>query len=92
MYKKFKINVSEVDLNNNLTLLKEHHPWFKDLNSQSLQQANRNLLTGFKNFFEGRGDFPTRKSKKNNNYSFQVPQNYQINLPHQRSICLKSVG
>jgi putative transposase len=80
MYKKFKINISEIDLNNNLTSLKELHPWLKDLNSQSLQQANRNLLTGFKNFFEGNGAYPTRKSKKNNNFSFQVPQNYQINL------------
>jgi putative transposase len=80
MYSKFKINVSEVDLNNNLTSLKELHPWLKDLNSQSLQHANRNLLTGFKNFFEGNGAYPTRKNKKNNKFSFQVPQNYQINL------------
>lgn len=80
MYKKFKINVSEVNLNNNLTLLKELHPWLKDLNSQSLQQANKNLLNGFKNFFEGNGAYPARKSRKNNNFSFQVPQNYQLNL------------
>jgi putative transposase len=37
-------------------------------------------LTGFKNFFEGNGSYPTRKSKKSNHFSFQVPQNYQINL------------
>jgi len=80
MYSKFKINVTEIDLNNNLKLLKELHPWLKDQNSQSLQQANKNLLTGFKNFFEGNGAYPTRKNKKDQNFSFQVPQNYQINL------------
>ncbi|KXS42141.1 MAG: transposase [Methanolobus sp. T82-4] len=91
MYSKFKINVSEIDLNNNLTSLKELHPWLRDLNSQSLQQANRNLLTGFKNFFEGNGSYPTRKSKKYNNFSFQVPQNYQINLTTSK-IYLPKIG
>ncbi|WP_319507317.1 RNA-guided endonuclease TnpB family protein [uncultured Methanolobus sp.] len=91
MYSKFKINVSEIDLNNNLTSLKELHPWLKDLNSQSLQQANRNLLTGFKNFFEGNSDYPTKKSRKDNNFSFQVPQNYQINLTSSK-IYLPKIG
>lgn len=91
MYSKFKINVSEIDLNNALTSLKELHPWLKDLNSQSLQQANKNLLTGFKNFFEGNGAYPTRKSKKDNNFSFQVPQNYQINLTSSK-IYLPKIG
>ncbi|MDW7731937.1 MAG: RNA-guided endonuclease TnpB family protein [Methanolobus sp.] len=91
MYSKFKINVSEIDLNNNLKLLKELHPWLKDLNSQSLQQANRNLLIGFKNFFEGNADYPTRKSKKDNNFSFQIPQNYQINLTSSK-IYLPKIG
>ncbi|MBP1909899.1 RNA-guided endonuclease InsQ/TnpB family protein [Methanolobus bombayensis] len=91
MYSKFKINISEIDLNNNLTSLKELHPWMKDLNSQSLQQANRNLLTGFKNFFEGNGAYPTRKSKKDNIFSFQVPQNYQINLTSSK-IYLPKIG
>ncbi|MBP1910035.1 putative transposase [Methanolobus bombayensis] len=91
MYSKFKINVTEVDLNNNLTSLKEQYLWLKDLNSQSLQQANRNLLTGFKNFFEGNGRYPTKKSKRNNNLSFQVPQNYQINLTTSK-IYLPKIG
>ncbi|TQD23411.1 RNA-guided endonuclease TnpB family protein [Methanolobus vulcani] len=91
MYSKFKINVSEIDLNNNLISLKEFHPWLKDLNSQSLQQANRNLLTGFKNFFEGNGSYPTRKNKRDNDFSFQVPQNYQINLTTSK-IYLPKIG
>ncbi len=91
MYSKFKINVTEIDLNNNLKLLKELHPWLKDQNSQSLQQANKNLLTGFKNFFEGNGAYPTRKNKKDQNFSFQVPQNYQINLTTSK-IYLPKIG
>jgi putative transposase len=91
MYKKFKINVSEIDLNNNLTLLKELHPWLKAINSQSLQQANKNLAMGFKNFFEGNGAYPTRKSIKKNRFSFQVPQNYQINLTTSK-IYLPKIG
>ncbi len=46
---------------------------------------------GFKNFVERRGDFPTRKSKKKNNFSFQVPQNYQINLTSSK-IYLPKIG
>jgi putative transposase len=91
MYSKFKINVSEIDLNNGLTSLKELHTWLKNLNSQSLQQANRNLLTGFKNFFEGNGAYPAKKSRKDNIFSFQVPQNYQINLTSSK-IYLPKIG
>ncbi|WP_319507755.1 RNA-guided endonuclease TnpB family protein [uncultured Methanolobus sp.] len=91
MYSKFKINISEMDLNRNLTLIKEHYPWMKDLNSQSLQQVNRNLLNGFKNFFEGTGNYPVKKSRKDNKFSFQVPQNYQINLTSSQ-IYLPKIG
>ena len=83
--------ISETYLSLYLTLLKELHPWMKNLNSQSLQQTNRNLLTGFKNFFEGNGDFPTKKSKKDNNFSFQIPQNYQINLTSSK-VYLPKIG
>ncbi|WP_321416517.1 RNA-guided endonuclease TnpB family protein [uncultured Methanomethylovorans sp.] len=91
MYNKFRINITEIDLNNHLFSLKETFPWLKDLNSQSLQQANRNLLTGFKNFFEGRGSYPTTKRKKDNCFTFQVPQNYQINLTSSQ-IYLPKIG
>jgi putative transposase len=91
MYTKFRINITEIDLNNHLTSLKETFPWLKDLNSQSLQQVNRNLLTGFKNFFEGRGSYPTTKRKKDNCFSFQVPQNYQINFTSSQ-IYLPKIG
>jgi putative transposase len=80
MYEKFRVNVTEIDINNHLISLKETFPWLKDINSQSLQQANRSLLTGFKNFFDGNSSYPTWKSKKDNHFSFQIPQNYQINL------------
>jgi putative transposase len=91
MYGKFRVNVMEIDLNNHLISLKETFPWLKDINSQSLQQANRNLLTGFKNFFEGNGSYPTWKGKKDNHFSFQTPQNYQINLTSSQ-IYLPKIG
>ncbi|AFV22230.1 transposase [Methanolobus psychrophilus R15] len=91
MYGKFRVNVTEIDLNNHLISLKETFPWLKDINSQSLQQANRNLLTGFKNFFEGNGSYPTWKSKKDKHFSFQIPQNYQINLTSSQ-IYLPKIG
>ena len=91
MYDKFRISLTEVDLNNNLIISKEHFSWLRDINSQSLQQANRNLLTGFKNFFERNGSYPTWKSKKDNHFSFQIPQNYQINLTSSQ-IYLPKIG
>lgn len=91
MYNRFRINVTEIDLNNHLSSLKETFSWLKDINSQSLQQVNRNLLTGFKSFFNGNGFYPTRKKKKDNHFSFQVPQSYQINLTSSQ-IYLPKIG
>ena len=91
MYHRFRINVTEIDLNNHLSSLKETYPWLKNINSQSLQQVNRNLLTGFKSFFNGNGFYPTRKKKKDNHFSFQVPQSYQINLTSSQ-IYLPKIG
>ena len=79
MYDKFKISITRTYLDEQLPMYKEMHPWLKNVNSQSLQQANKNLDTAFTNFFEGRADYPTRKTKRFNN-SFQVTQRYKINL------------
>jgi len=81
MYDRFKINVSNKQLDEHLKVLKHtRYPWLKEVNSQSLQQANRNLMNGFKNFFEGNGKYPTFKSKRDSVQSFQVTQRYKINL------------
>lgn len=83
MYSKFKISINRGYLDDLLSekkgYLKELHPWLKEINSQSLQQANKNLDTAYTRFFKGLGGYPQRKKKKDNN-SFQVPQHYKINF------------
>ena len=62
-----------------LTQLKKEpeFEWLKDVNSQSIQQALRNLDTAYSNFFNKRAEFPKFK-KKSNKQSFNVPQNFSI--------------
>ena len=52
---------------------KKETKWLKEVNSQTLQQALRNLDTAYVNFFRGKTKFPKFKSKKHKN-SFTVPQ------------------
>jgi putative transposase len=90
MYDKFKISITRTCLDEQLPIYKETYPWLKEVNSQSLQQANKNLDTAYKNFFEGRADYPTKKTKRFNN-SFQVTQRYKINLTTSQ-IYLPNIG
>jgi len=62
-----------------LTQLKKYpeFEWLKDISSQSLQAALRNLDTAYNNFFNKRAEFPKFK-KKSNKQSFGVPQKFQI--------------
>src|SRR2546422_9204452 len=46
-----------------LTLLKKQTPWLNEVSSVSLQQALSHLDRAFRNFFEGRTDYPTFKTK-----------------------------
>ena len=78
LYEKFKMSISEFNLNNHLTVLKEIYPFLKEVNSQSLQQANKNLNSAYNNFFKNGSGFPKKKSKKNPIQSFQIPQHYRI--------------
>lgn len=58
-----------------LTKLKkqEETVWLKEVNSQTLQFALRNLEAAYTNFFQKRTSFPKYHSKKNKN-TFTVPQ------------------
>ena len=58
-----------------LTLLKRQEAtlWLKEVNSQALQAALRNLDTAFQNFFRGIARYPRFKSKRKKN-SFSIPQ------------------
>jgi putative transposase len=55
----------------------EETAWLRDVNSQSLQTALRHLDFAFVNFFQGRAEFPSFKSKMGKN-SFTVPQFVQV--------------
>jgi putative transposase len=79
------------DLNNRLPALKEEHPWLKEVNSQSLQSANKNLDNAFTRFFREKKGFPRFKSKKNPLQSFQVPQHYAVDFD-QRKIKFPKIG
>ena len=58
-----------------LTELKkqEETSWLKEVNSQTLQFALRNLETAYTNFFQKRAKFPKYHSKKSKN-TFTIPQ------------------
>lgn len=58
-----------------LTALKKQEAtaWLKEVNSQTLQFAIRNLESAYTNFFQKRAKFPNFKSKRSKN-SFTVPQ------------------
>jgi len=53
--------------------MKTEHPWLKDVNSQSLQVCALHLSRAFKNFQEGRAQFPRFKSRRNRQ-TFLCPQ------------------
>ncbi len=87
-YETDKKILTRFDLNSMLPDLKKEFEWMKEVNSQSLQEANKRLDSAFKRFFREKRGFPKFKSRKNPIQSFQVPQNYivdfdtnQIRLP-----------
>lgn len=77
-YKETRKTLSYFVLQNELPELKKEYEWLKEVNSQSLQMALRNLDNAFTRFFKLKSGFPKFKSKKCNHQSFQVPQHYRI--------------
>ncbi len=51
--------------------------WLREVNSQSLQHALRDLDTAFTNFFHKRAQLPRFKSKRSGQ-AFQVPQHFRV--------------
>ena len=78
LYKKFRMSISEFELNNHLQILKEVYPWLKEVNAGALQQASRNLNKAFTNFFNFGFGYPQKKKKKDHHFSFQIPQHYSL--------------
>lgn len=64
LYKNCKKSSSYEDNAKLLTQLKKETAFLNEVDSIALQQSLKHLRSAFKNFFEGRADFP--KFKKNN--------------------------
>jgi putative transposase len=90
-YKKFKITISKIQLKEYIQILKDCHPWLRDVYAHSLLFPNDNLDKAYTNFLKKRAGHPQRKKKKDNILSYQMSDSYQIN--HSTSkIYLSKVG
>lgn len=58
---------------------KKELPWLGKCHSQVLQQAMKDLMRSFENFWEGRTDFPKFHKKFKTQDSFRYPQGFKIN-------------
>jgi len=74
-----KKSLSYNDMSAQLTDLKKECEWLREVNSQCLQMALRNLDNSFQRFFKGYADFPNFK-KKQNKQSFQLPQSVSVDF------------
>ena len=73
-YQKDKTTLSCFDLINCLKNLKRENEWLKEVDSQSLQMALRNLDNAYTRFFREKKGFPKFRSKHSNRQSYQIPQ------------------
>jgi len=73
-----------------LTAMKRQpeYAWLREVNSQSLQVALRNLDAAYQNFFAGRGEYPKFKSRRSWQ-SFGVPQHFVLDAEQGRLIIPK---
>ena len=60
--------------------LKEENPWLREINSQCIQMALRNLDNAYTRFFREKKGFPKFKSKYNPKQSFQCPQSCSVDF------------
>ena len=58
-------------------ILKVDYPWLKEADSQTLQQALKDLDKAYKNFFEGRAAYPNFHSK-HDKQSIRYPQRFKV--------------
>ena len=78
-YKATGKGLSQSALNTFLPKLKKEKEteWLSECYSQVLQATTLNLVTAYKNFFEGRAKYPRFKAKKNKQ-SIQYPQSVKV--------------
>lgn len=90
IYQKEGKCISVFEISNKITQLKkeEETKWLKEVNSQSLQSALRNLDTAFSNFFNKKSEYPKFKSKRKKQ-SFQCPQFCKVDFENSKLIIPK---
>ena len=78
-YKETGKGLTQIALNKLLPQLKKQEEtfWLGECYSQVLQATTLNLVTAYKNFFEGRARYPRFKAKKNRQ-SIQYPQSVKV--------------
>jgi putative transposase len=78
-YKQTGRGLSYFDCNVRLTELKRQaeYAWLREADSQVLQQKLKDLDRAYVNFFEGRANYPTFKSKRSKQ-SIRYPQRFKI--------------
>lgn len=79
-YSQCRCSISKRDLVDHIQVLKECYPWLKDISAHSLLSANNNLDAAYQRFFKGIGAYPKEHKRKDNHFSYQYPDSYQINL------------
>ncbi|MCK9369676.1 transposase, partial [Candidatus Dojkabacteria bacterium] len=86
--KKFNF---QFDMNRLTTCLRKEYDWLKGINSQSLQQKNKDLDAALKRKISKKSacGFPKFKKKSNNNDSFRVPQFFRLS---NKAIYLPKIG
>ncbi len=90
-YETDKTTLSCYNLNAMLPDLKKEFEWLTEVNSQSLQQTNRNLDSAFTRFFREKKGFPKFKSRKNPLQTFGIPQHYKVDFDNNR-VKLPKIG
>jgi putative transposase len=76
-YKETGKGISAFDMKKQIPFWKVEHDWLKTCYSQCLQQSVLNLSQAFINFFDGRAQYPTFKSKYDRQ-SLQYPANVKV--------------
>jgi putative transposase len=72
--------ISRYEIQKELPSLKKEFSWLSEVNAQSLQSALINLESAYTRFFREKKGFPRFKSKKDNRYSFQCPQDVKVDF------------
>lgn len=79
-YRQHGVSIPKKRLSSELTALKNEPgtAWLKEVDSQALQQALRDLDRSFKAFFAQRARYPRFRSKKRDAPTFRIPQRIRV--------------